>query len=200
MAFYRCVPTSVKHIPKPIYGDFVFNAGWLAGDGLITEKGFYYGGNGEVSVDGDGSAYVSAKDEGYAMIFPQKLNGGHQLICVTIEVMRTSTNGVRILTCMVVGTGENTIGNQITINGGYLNILNYGHKLNTITKTVPFTYKERHTIAVGIDYGKNDNRVYLDGRLVGQIDNAKLSNNYSGNCWVGVQVGEFRIYEITHFI
>ena len=141
----------------------------------MTEKGFSYGGNGVVSIDGDGSAYVSSTDSAYRSIIPLKRNGGHQLLSATIEVMRTVNNGLRIL----AGTGENSIGNQITINGGYLNIINYGHELSAITKTVPFTYNERHTIAIGIDYGKNDNRVYLDGRLVGQIDNAKLSNMYA---------------------
>lgn len=196
MAFYRCMPTSVKRIPKPIYGDFVFNAGWKIGDRPPAENGFEYGGDKLITIDSDGAVMMQCKKTSYSAIIPIARNGGHQLLEVSICVNDTSANGVR----MLAGTGKDGTGIQITINGGYLNVLECGAPLDSISCTANFSYNEYHTVAVGIDYEKNDNRVYLDGQLIRRVDNSSLSNQFAASCWVGIQEGKCKVSSIRHFI
>lgn len=196
MAFYRCMPR-MDNLPKPIYGDFRFSAGWEAGEDYHDR--FKDGGNGENVMLEDGTISLLANNDQYTNIIPLILNPAHQMIEVVIKPISTYQNGIRILAGAITNV-EQRLGNQVTINGGYLNVLKKGQELNSVTKTLPMVYGQFYTVSVGIDLEKNDNRVYLDGQLVSKIDNADLNNFYSGACWVGPQYGNCIIKRLRHFI
>lgn len=183
---------------KPIYGDFKLWRKWEAGDGLPDKSLWEYPvGKGTVTLRPDGTLSIwgtsNNSGDGYGALRAINFPIRKAMIDVTLQVNSASENGIRI----VATNGDSVRGNQITINGNYLNVHTKNQALTTPTKTKPFSYSTYHNIVVSIDYEKNDNRVYLDGALITKVDNANLSTTYAGgSTWITAQYGSCYIKSI----
>ena len=180
----------------PIYGDFRFIDEWNAGDGVPDANHFFISGDTTLlSIDLDGTIHFSVPPPStYVGFRVNNIPQDHSLIECEINVHTTIAHGIRVL-----AGGTNNTGNQITINGNSLNVLQGSDALTTIKQTAAFPYDTYHTICVGLDKEKNDNRVYLDGRFISMVDNKNLSSISAGSTWICSQRGSVNIRRLTVF-
>lgn len=109
---------------------------------------------------------------------------------VVFKVVSASEHGFRIL--LAVGENGTSLGRgiQVTVNGGYLNVLSGATSSTAITGTKEISYGEFHEIVLKTDINSDQNEVYLDGVLVKTQKTSDLSTTYASNVWCLAQAGE----------
>lgn len=117
---------------------------------------------------------------------------------VKVKAVETSNYGFRVLCAAGVDGVADGRGLQVTLNGGYVNVLTRTTAIETITGTAPISYDQWHTVRLELNIPANANKVYLDGALVATVVNADLSTNYAKRTWIISQTGDMYVKSVRY--
>lgn len=157
-------------------------------------------GGGKASFGEDG-LYLKSVGNSYAGL--RALDAGKWLARkatyeIDVKVWETSSNGFRIICASGNAGVPDGKGLQVTINGNYLNVITGNQVLTTISRSEAVTYGEWHKVRLELDVEADDNRIYLDDKLISAIPTSELSTVYAENVWCLAQVAEAYIRSVRY--